>query len=583
MISPLYIARKEPFVLRFTAMSSYFSNFRPHLPFAALLIVLSIYLGLKTFPEEGWSGWEEGSAQTLLTLEHWDKEGAFHHKLLFIPIGMSGIVKHLDEPGLRQHARGTVTGYLIGRRLYYTHYPPGYLFPFALLKKAGVDERYGLRLFSLSMSLAALVLMYAVFNGVSNPVFAFIGVLYYAGSTMFLDYADSLANQPLDDLLRFGIIFLSLFALKRHGPGRWKYTAALWSLYLILAASSYDSVLFIFIWLVGLDYAEWLSSKDRARRPIPLKRWLLFASAPVITFTLQFFQNLWYLGWSDLMLDIKGVLLYRLGNGSRTGKFLLRGQELLNTVHAMTGLAYYALPALALLAASAAYLKKRVFGTLPGFRLFVLFLVAGAAFTIVFAQSVDLKYQGRQLAPAIAFLVAMGSVVFVKIASGPRVLLNRKPAASVAFFVLLTLSLSLLWYGQAKRTVGYVMDWPNNVLNAESMRIFKEAGRMSGGDMIVAAIVPDYKYDNPQPLPRWEYYSGRTVLAFKSPELFLKDLRILKKRADKPFDVAVVTSDPEIIQMLMPLLGGRMQVFDSGYYALFIKDPVVPEGIFTKE
>src|SRR3989304_837041 len=125
-------------------MSNYFSNFRAHLPFLALLLVLSIYLGLKTFPEEGWSGWEEGSAQTLLTpppLDHWDKDGAFNHKLFFIPIGMSGIVKYLDEPELRQHARGTVTGYLIGRRPYYTPHPPGYLLPLALLKKAGGDER----------------------------------------------------------------------------------------------------------------------------------------------------------------------------------------------------------------------------------------------------------------------------------------------------------------------------------------------------------------------------------------------------------------------------------------------------------
>ena len=565
-------------------MSNYFSNFRAHLPFLALLLVLSIYLGLKTFPEEGWSGWEEGSAQTLLTLDHWDKDGAFNHKLFFIPIGMSGIVKYLDEPELRQHARGTVTGYLIGRRLYYTHYPPGYLFPFALLKKAGVDERYGFRLLSLGISLAALALMYAAFNQVSTPVFAFTAALYYGVSTMFLDYADSLANHPIDDLLRFAIIFLSLFALKKDEAGRGRYTVAVWALYFMLAASSYDSVIFIFVWLVGLDYLRWLGSKDRAGKGIPIKRWLLFAAAPAITFTLQLLQNWWYLGWDDLVLDIKGVLLYRVGNSSSSGKFWLRGKELLNTVHMMTGLSYYyALPALALLAASCVYLRKRIFGRLPGLDIFVLFLIAGSAFAMVFAQTSDLKYQGRQLAPAISLIVAMGFFILIKIASGPRVLLNRKPGVSVAFFAALVLSISVLSFGQVKRTVKYVMDWPNNVIDVETMRIFKSLGRMSEGDMIIASIVPDYSFDNPQPLPRWEYYAGRTVLTFRTPDLFLKDLQILKRRAQGPFDVAILTPNDDVIQLLLPILGGRVQVFDSGHYALFVKDPVVPEDIFMKE
>ncbi len=562
-------------------MSNYFSNFRAHLPFLALLLVLSFYLGFKTLPEEGWSGWEEGSAQTLLTLDHWDRDGAIGHKLLFIPIGLSGIVKYLDEPGLRQHARGTVTGYLIGRRLYYTHYPPGYLFPFALLKKAGVDERYGFRLFSLGISLAALVLMYAAFNQVSTPVFAFTGVLYYGLSTMFLNYADSLANHPIDDLLRFAIIFISLLALKKDELQSRSYTAAIWVLYFVLAASSYDSVIFIFVWLVGLDYLKWLESKDRAGKGIPVKRWLLFAAAPAVTFTLQLAQNWWYLGLDDLVLDIKGVFLYRVGNSSEGGKLLLRGKELLNTVVMATGLSYYyALPALAALVAACVYLRKRIFGRLPGLGIFVLFILAGSAFAVVFAQSVDLKYQGRQLAPAISLIFATGFFILIKIASGPRVLLNRKPVLSVAFFTALVFSLSVLSVGQAARTANYVMEWPNNTINVETMNVYKALGKMSDGDMIIASIVPEYSYDNPQPLPRWEYYAGRTILTFRSPELFLKDLHMLKRRADKPFDVAILTPNDDVIQTLLPILGGRVQVFDSGHYALFVKDPVVPEGIF---
>ena len=335
---------------------------------------------------------------------------------------------------------------------------------------------------------------------------------------------------------------------------------------------------------MGLAYIGWLGSKDRARRGIPLKRWALFAAAPLITVTLQFLQNWWYLGWDDLVLDIKGVLLYRMGDSSQSGKFWLRGKELLNTFQMMTGLwYYYAIPALALLVAACVYLRKRIFGSLPGLNIFVLFLVAGSAFALVFAQSSDLKCQGRQLAPAISLIFATVFFIVIKIASGPRVLFNRKPALSVSFFIILVLSLSVISYGQLKRTIGYVADWPNNAINAESMQIYKALGRMSEDDLVIALISRDYAYANPQPMPRWEYYSGRTILTFKSPELFLKDLQILKRRAERPFDVVILTPDEDVIPLLMPILGGRARSFDSGHYMLFVKDPVVPEGIFSRE
>src|SRR3989304_5284677 len=103
-------------------------------------------------------------------------------------------------------------------------------------------------------------------------------------------------------------------------------------------------------------------------------------------------------------------------------------------------------------------------------------------------------------------------------------------------------------------------------------------------DYLVTALTSrPYAYATPQPMPRWEYYSGRTILTFKSPELFLKDLQILKMRAVRPFDVVILTPDEDVIPLLMPILGGRARSFDSGHYMLFVKDPVVPEGIFSRE
>lgn len=279
----------------------------------ALVVLLTVYLGLKTLPEDGWSGWGEQSAQTLLSIEHWAQDGFLENKLLFVPVGYSKVARYLDDPSLRHHARGTVTGYLIGKRLYYTHYPSGYMIPFALLRKAGVTERYAFRLLGLSFSIAALFLMYVFFNRISDSTVAFFGALYYGLSTMFLDFADSLANQPIDDLLRFAVLAVSVSAYGR-AEARGSRVLVIWFLFLALSLSSCDSTLFIFAWLIGLDIAAWLSDREAA---LPWKRWLFYLSAPVIAFSAQMLQNWWYLGWEDLFLDLKGVVMSRTSARAR--------------------------------------------------------------------------------------------------------------------------------------------------------------------------------------------------------------------------------------------------------------------------
>jgi ABC-type uncharacterized transport system YnjBCD permease subunit len=58
-----------------------------HILFIVFILVLAIYLGLKTLPEDGWDDWGFGSAQTLMTMKHWSEDGMIHSKFLFIPIG----------------------------------------------------------------------------------------------------------------------------------------------------------------------------------------------------------------------------------------------------------------------------------------------------------------------------------------------------------------------------------------------------------------------------------------------------------------------------------------------------------------
>ncbi len=188
---------------------------KTHIWFVVLLLILAVYLGLKTLPEDGWDGWgATGSAGIMMTMKHWTTDGMLYHKFLFIPMGYSKIIRYLDEPEISHLARGTAVGGLIGRWTHYNHYPSGYLIPSGILAKLGFEARYWFRLLALMFSLGGLVLMYAFFCRISNKIIAFLAVLYYAGSVMFLDYADTVSNQALDDLFRFLILFLSVLAVR---------------------------------------------------------------------------------------------------------------------------------------------------------------------------------------------------------------------------------------------------------------------------------------------------------------------------------------------------------------------------------
>ena len=547
---------------------------KTHLPFVLLVVVLGVYSGLKTFPENGWSGWKEGSAQTMLTLEHWDRDGILEHRLLFIPIGYSRSAVHIDDPGLRHHARGIVTGDLLGNRLYYTHYPPGYLLPFAALKLAGADQRSSFRLLALAISLSGFILMYAFLCRIATPAIAFFAALYYGASTMFLDFSDSLANQPIDDLLRFSILFLSISALRAEEKLKTRYTAFICALFFILALSSYDSVIFVFLWLVGLDYVQWLSDKGKIKKPVPIRKWALYVLTPIAAFVIQQVQNVWYLGWTDLVLDLKGVFLYRVASGGATGGPWRHVTEVFTALNLATGVpGWYSVPAIVVAVAALVYLRKHIFYRWPEMSFFILLLVAGAAYSMVFARTSDLDYQGRQLSPAIALLVGTGVVLFLRAAISLRALFNRKGGfVRVAILSALFVSLAVLVSGQAKRTIDYVKDWPNHIVDPVSLHAYKSLNAMTANDAVIFSVDTNSKKRYPQAAPTFEYYAGNMVLSFQSPEDMMRDLSYLKQVSGEPFDAIVFTPQAEVIEAMLPFSRGKeLKSLGGGYNALLLE------------
>lgn len=498
-----------------------------HSAIIILIFIIGAYLVIKAVPENSWDGWGFGSAQTLLSARQWAKEGILKNYFLSIPQGYSKTVRYFDDPELRQHANGLATGGLIGKRLYYTHYPSGYVLPIALLMKLGVEQRFWFRFLEIFFSLVSLIILYWIFFMISNRLIAFLGVLYYGISILFLSYADSIVNQPLDELLRFAIIFLSVIVLKNQKE---YFNFLIWILYFILAFSSYDSTFFIFAWLVGLDLI--------VLRKIEWRKWLFWATAPILAFALQILQNTLYLGWHDMLLDFFGAFKAEIV-GSRKNFLISHFNRLTDPFDWFFGVKWYFGILVSIIGIAAAkFIKKYSEDTLD-----IKFLYLGFfafLFNFLFFPSLFF-FQARIVSVFGSLLIGILTVLTVKMLIKKNIKLNFK----ILFLIILTLTLSL-WLIQVKRTYVYIKNWPNNVWPAESINFDKKIKNLVSGDKVIFQMLGlDRKVAGsdryPMAASEDEYYIISPILGFTNTNDLIHDFQYLKKRSEFPFSAIIIT------------------------------------------
>ncbi len=506
-----------------------------HSAIIILIFIIGAYLVIKALPENSWDGWHCCSAQTLLSDKHWVNDGFVKSYFLFLPQGYSKIVQYFDDPELRHHAKGIATGGLIGKRLYYTHYPSGYLLPTAILMKLGFQSRFWFRFLEILFSLLGLLLLYLIFNFISSDkIIAFLGVLFYSISTLFLDYADSLANQPLDELLRLGIIFLSILALRKPDKNYLKYF--IWLTYFALSVSSYDSTFFIFAWLVGLDLIilgkyEW-------------KKWLFWASAPVLAFGVQIFQNYLYLGWHDMILDFYGA--FKSGViGSRKNFFISHFQRLTDPFDWFFGVPWH----LGILISAAGiiiikFIKKRASIICNERFLYLAFFATLIHF--LFFPSLFF-YQSRIISAFGGFLVGSITILSVKALLQKGLKMNMKIISAIVFIAVLG-----LWATQIQRTYAYLKEWPNNVWPQEKIGFDKKIKNLIVGDKVVFQMLgQNREITEPNRYPATaaedEYYADAPILGFTNTNDLIRDFNYLKKRSEFPFTAIIISKEKEVI------------------------------------
>ncbi|MCR4283773.1 MAG: hypothetical protein NUV64_00440 [Parcubacteria group bacterium] len=517
-----------------------------HSFFVILCLILVIYLGIKTLSDDGWGGWLEGigDAATLLSSKHWSEDGFIYSKFLFLPMGYSKTVKYFDEPEMRQHARGTVTGGMIGRRLYYTHYPSGYLIPYALLMKAGFVERHWFRLLALFFSFGSLILMYWFFNLIATRSVAFFAAFYYGISTMFLDFADSLANQPVDDLFRFSILVLSVLAVKSiDNLKKYEiYNVFIWFLYFALASSSYDSTFFIFVWLVGLDLIT--------VRKFLWKKWLIFTLAPVAAFGLQIIQNWWYLrSWKDVFLDISGTSSARV----QTSNILSHIKQVFFTFNLASGLKTVTITLMVIILLTLLYIFRGKISQLYKnyindsfklslFQIMIILFLAGALYPFVLAGTGGFSYQGRQVMPFLALLIGVSTVLAIR-------LFKIKEKTRIFPQIILIFTLIFLWGWQIYRTTQYIYAWPNNKPDARIIEIGDYLESSRTGDSVVF-----YLGDRLPLTLLTEYYLNMPFLFFKDESSLVRDFLWLKEHSEYSFDTFIISDRKGISDNLHKLL-----------------------------
>lgn len=569
-----------------------------HIATAILLACLILFLSFRASDEYRWSDWSMADAQAILTLRHWEEGGWLNNYFLFIPQGYAKVVRLFDEPGLRHHAHGispySSTG--VGPRLWYTHYPSGFLIPYAVLFRLGLDDIFYARMLSIVYSIVALILMYMVFSRITGTAVAFVAVFFYGLSPAFLGYADSLVNQPTDDLLRFGFmlaVVLSTRAVSLKHRKVWMFSA--WGIEFLLSLSSFDSVFFVYLWLIGWDILE--------RRDFRWKAYLIYALAPVIAHSMQFLQNVWYLGLDDAVRDIKDIFLqkstvqqavqgYGAFSGNRFDLTLLSLKTLFNNL-------YKPLSLIVIMQISYIVYKKFLMDKntegLPAIRLLTLLFVCGLAYVVILPHGAMMSYQGRQMAPFTALLAGGYTWSFVKVIKQDGPWLKEFSASgklALAHLVISALVLIVFWYRFAlidRKPLCLVPKQNSNIASAQSDNVQRN-DLLSGeryllkNDMLFAKALKSMRTSHepvffdlggfhffmhrnyvpgyPQINPMMEYYAGsRPILCFTSPEGVAKDILFLIRKSWCRFSPVLITSDARYIGYIVSILrsNGRLE------------------------
>lgn len=523
-----------------------FGFLKTNIPILIIILILFSYLGIKALDENGWDGWGFGSAQVLMSSQYWAKDGFAKNYFLFIPQPYSKLIHYLDELEFRNRPIETSNGELArDRQLYYTHYPPLFLFPYALMAKLGIEERSIFRIFSLLISLAGFLFFYLFIKSISNKTVAAIASIYYGFSITFLNYADSIAVQPWTVLFTFLILYLSVRAWRSFNvPEKYKkYNLYIWLAYLALSLSSYDATFYIFTYLVLFDIF--------VLKKFLWKKWLIFASAPVLGFTLQVIQNTWYLGWQNMANDFYRYYTERaIGNAKN---FII---GIAAPFISMTGIktfyffkkTFVALTSAILIVGLLWKLRTKSNADSDFFKIIGVLAVAAVAQPFFLNVTGWWPYQGVLTATFWGLLIGISSTLILEIFKQKKLLELKEKF----LFGLLILTAAALWTYQFSNTWRYVKDWPNNKPDQKVIEFSKKIQSIQPGkEKLAFRIYPKNPIWKSQfPTFNFEYYLGMPKVDFANIQDLLVDFWWFRNISEYPFYSFIISENKSDVEKI---------------------------------
>jgi len=579
-----------------------------NLPFVILIAILFGYLTARALPE---NHMDMDSAIMLLNARWWARDGFLKNYFLPLNAGYGKIIRYFDEPELSDHAHGSTAGGLIGHKIYYTHYPSLYIVPIALLVKLGITRLFFLRILSIVASILSIVFLYAFIKKLlSNKYIALIAAAYFGISPIFIKWGDSLQYIPQEDFWRFLILLSSLIIYQYFNnsqkwtetKNKYLYLSAIWLGYFFLALTSFNSTIFIFIWLAGLSLLYVYKNqafKIKNRFLIFIFLTLFWSFAPILGFALQLVQNISYLGWHNAWLDIYSAVT---GAGNRAGLgFTTRIEGIIKSFLSATGLLniYAALGPLGLTKIKNFFIQSRIsilyilllligFGAIiivklrkiadykiPRLYIVSLLAIAPLAQTFFLPLTGYRDNMGRLAAPFVGIIIGvifwMLYLAFLKIKSLSILNKGLLIIISLAVIILFTIQIALNFIPNI---------WPTYAPIAKSDIAFaKTMQEVATGEKAVFMInaldtqIPEEElkkrwsqYDPASYNTNyiiWEYYFDMPLLNFTKNSYVIRDLLYLEKRAEFPFTAIITSDDLNLInELYKDLKNQRLRLSD---------------------
>lgn len=544
-----------------------------NLPILIIILILFSYLGVKAFNPDGWDGWTFPTAQVLMSNQYWVRDGLIKHYFLFIAYPYSKLIYYLDEPEFRNRMIDDFGGALKRNRIYYTHYPPGYLIPFALIEKIGITQRSLLRIFALLISLSGLAIFYWFIKSFSNKIVAAIASVYYGFSVIFLNFADSIQTPPWSALFMFLIMALNVLAWRNFANQKKYsyYNSIIWFTYLVLSLLSYDATFFVFAYLILFDVL--------IQKKFLWRRWLLFASAPVLGFSLQILQNIWYLGWHDMWQDFYNA--YKARQIGTLKNFIL---GIITPFVSMTGVKtiYFFKKTVVVLGSAMLIigilwkLRSKINLNFNFFR--IVFVLAGAAIAQPFFINITgwWPYQGVLTAPFWGLLIGTSSLLIVETFK-QKFFLGRKEKNAIIILSVIVLG---FWAYQFFNTWTYIKDWPNNMPPKQVVEFGKTIQTFfPDKEKMAFRILPKNPIWKSQfPTFSFEYYLGMPKVDFANTHDLLVDFWWFRNISEYPFYSFIISenkSDVEKIRqkLITENIKGVSQITEIQDQYLFTVDP----------